>query len=67
MIIFTKLFLSNIINHGESDVQWQISIYGSHLRVLGISLRKKKEALSMQLQSPNGTTSTKLDTFQKHI
>ncbi len=23
---FTKLFLSNIINHGESDVQWQISI-----------------------------------------
>ncbi len=23
---FTKLFLSNIINHGESDVQWPISI-----------------------------------------
>ncbi len=23
---FTKLFLSNIINHGESDVQLQISI-----------------------------------------
>ncbi len=23
---FTKLFLSNTINHGESDVQWQISM-----------------------------------------
>ncbi len=23
---FTKLFLSNIINHGESDVQWHISV-----------------------------------------
>ncbi len=23
---FTKWLLSNIINHGESDVQWQISI-----------------------------------------
>ncbi len=42
---FIKLFLSNIINHGESDVQWQISIYGSHLSVFGISLWKEKEAL----------------------
>ncbi len=31
---FTHLFLSNIINHGESDVQWQFSISGSHLSVL---------------------------------
>ncbi len=23
---FTKVFLSNMINYGESDVQWQISI-----------------------------------------
>ncbi len=28
-----KLLLSNIINHGVSDVQWQISIYGSNLSV----------------------------------
>ncbi len=26
MKTFTKWFLSNVKNHGESDVQWQISI-----------------------------------------
>ncbi len=39
---FTKSFLSNIINHGESDVQSQISISGSHLSVLGFTLWKEK-------------------------
>ncbi len=38
--------MSNIINHGESNVQWHISILGSHLSVLGISLWKGKVALS---------------------
>ncbi len=33
--IFTKLFLSNILNHCESDVQWQIDIECSHLSILG--------------------------------
>ncbi len=43
---FTNLFLSNIINHGESDVQWQISIQASHLSIFGISLWKEMDTLS---------------------
>ncbi len=38
--------MSNIINHGESDIQWQIGIYCSHLSVLGIILWKEKVALN---------------------
>ncbi len=30
---FTKLALSNIMKHGESDVEWQISKQGIHLSV----------------------------------
>ncbi len=44
MKTFTKLFLSNIINHGESDVQWQISIQGGYLSVLGGYFMKKEES-----------------------
>ncbi len=43
--ILVKLSLSNIINHGESDVKWPISIWGSHLNVFGSSLWKEKVAL----------------------
>ncbi len=43
---FTKLFLSNIINHGESDVQWPISIYKVVIwAFFGISLWKEKVVL----------------------
>ncbi len=36
---FTKLFLSNIINHGESDVQGPIVVYKVVIwAFLGISL-----------------------------
>ncbi len=41
---FTKLFLSNIINHGESDEQWQISIIGSHLSVFWDTFMKREES-----------------------
>ncbi len=44
--------MSNILNHGESDVQWQISISGRHLSVLGISLWKEKEALITVIYFP---------------
>ncbi len=39
----TKLFLSNIINHGKSDVQWPIWI------IFGISVWKEKVALITSL------------------
>ncbi len=44
--MFTKLFLPNIINHGESYVQWQISTQGGHLSVFRIGLWKEKVALN---------------------
>ncbi len=42
---FTKLSLSNIMKHGESDAEWQISIQGKHLSAFGIRFGKVKEAL----------------------
>ncbi len=41
---FTKLSLSDIINHGESDVERQISIQDIHLSAFGIFVRTEKEA-----------------------
>ncbi len=40
---FTKLSLSNLMKHGKSDVEWQISIQGIHLSAFG----KENEALNM--------------------
>ncbi len=56
----TKLFLSNIINHGESDVQWQISILDSHLSVLWLFYGKRKQL------SENGQ-SWSVDGFECHV
>ncbi len=42
---FTKLFLSNIINHGESDVQWSINKKVVIWAFFWISLWKEKVAL----------------------
>ncbi len=44
---FTPLFLSNIINHGESDVQWQINIQCIHLSALWNYFLKREGSFNM--------------------
>ncbi len=39
---FTKLSLSNIMKHIESDVEWQISIQGIHLNAFGNYFLKRE-------------------------
>ncbi len=46
---FTKLSLSNIMIHGESDVERQISIQGMHLSDFNNYFWKEKEALIVEL------------------
>ncbi len=50
---FTKLFLSNIINHDERDVQWQISIWGSHLSTFWNYFMNREGSFKIELVTDN--------------